>query len=75
MDENSHLTSRWRLVVMVGAYFSISFIEIGVVKSFGVIIHDLAFQLESDLGKTGMIIGLFHGISCILGTMKLHSFC
>ena len=68
MEENSHVTSMRSQVVMVGALFSIRFIGMGVIKTcFGVLLDGLVFQLNSDLGKMGMIIASYHGIACLLG--------
>ena len=58
---------QWRLVVTAVAFFLFGFIEMGVVKSYGVIIDEIVFQLRSDLGTIGMIVGVFHGISFFLG--------
>ena len=70
MEEHHSVTSRWRQMVLVAALFFVRFIDMGVVKSFGVFLVDLVDQLDSDLGTIGMVIGSYHGISCILGKAR-----
>ena len=57
----------WRVVAAVTAFWLFGFIEMGVVKSYGVLVDDIVFQLRSDLGTVGMILGVFHGMSFFIG--------
>ena len=61
-------TSSWRFqhFVMTLALFGVGFIEMGVMKSFGVLIGDLVTQLHSDIGTIGLVIGTYHGIAFFL---------
>ena len=73
MQASSDKTSSWRLrhTIMTLALFGIGFIEMGVLKSFGVLIGDLVTQLHTDIGKMGLVIGTYHGIAFFL--CELHA--
>ena len=63
MQASKHGTS-WstRHVLVTMGLFSIGFIEMGVIKSFGVLVDDLVIQLHSDIGAIGLVLGAYHGM-------------
>ncbi|XP_071479822.1 monocarboxylate transporter 12-like [Diadema antillarum] len=59
---------RWRNSLLVVLFvFVVRFIEIGVMKSFGLLVDDLVFQLDSDYATIGIIIATYHGVVYFLG--------
>lgn len=54
-------------MVFVVAVFFLNFFEMGVVKSFGVFLADISFQLHTDYAKLGIIIGMYHGVTFFIG--------
>ncbi|XP_041465009.1 uncharacterized protein LOC121415745 isoform X2 [Lytechinus variegatus] len=63
--------STWRKIAFIAAFFFIGFIEMGVVKSFGVIIAEIVFQMNSDLWTVGFIFGAYNGLTYLLGPFIL----
>ncbi|XP_041464523.1 monocarboxylate transporter 12-like [Lytechinus variegatus] len=63
--------SKWRKIAFIAAFFFIGFIEMGVVKSFGVIIAEVVFQMNSDLWTVGFIFGAYNGLTYLLGPFIL----
>ncbi|XP_063956035.1 monocarboxylate transporter 4-like [Lytechinus pictus] len=63
----------WRKFAFIVAFFFIGFIEMGVVKSFGVIIAEVVFQMNSDLWTVGFIFGAYNGLTYLLGPFILPS--
>ncbi|XP_071486060.1 monocarboxylate transporter 7-like [Diadema antillarum] len=55
-----------RAWVVIVAFFFLSLIEMGVIKSFGVLVDDITLQLDKDPGMIGLSIGLYHGIAYAL---------
>nr|XP_054759838.1 monocarboxylate transporter 1-like [Lytechinus pictus] len=55
-----------RMFVSVMALFFINFFEMGVLKSFSVLVDDLVIQLNTNLGTIGAIVGIYNGITYAL---------
>lgn len=62
-----------RFFVFVMALFFINFLEMGVLKSFSVLVDDLVIQLNTNLGTIGLIVGIYHGFTYALGMSSLQS--
>lgn len=62
-----------RVFVFVMALFFINFLEMGVLKSFSVLVDDLVIQLNTNLGTIGLIVGIYHGFTYALGMSSLQS--
>ncbi|XP_041465005.1 monocarboxylate transporter 12-like isoform X2 [Lytechinus variegatus] len=56
-----------RKFAFIVSFFFIGFIEMGVVKSFGVLIEEVVFQINSDLGTVGFIFGVYSGLAYLFG--------
>ena len=52
-----------RHVLVMFGLFGVGLIEMGVIKSFGVLVDDLVTQLHSDIGTVGLVIGAYHGMT------------
>ncbi|XP_072180834.1 monocarboxylate transporter 12-like [Diadema setosum] len=62
---------RWRYSLLVVLFvFVVRFIEIGVMKSFGLLVDDLVFQLDSDYATIGIIIATYHGVVYFLASLS-----
>ncbi|XP_072174642.1 monocarboxylate transporter 7-like [Diadema setosum] len=59
----------WKEWILVVCFFFISFIEMGIVKSFSVVLTDLVYQLDTDYGTLGTVIGLYHGVSFVIAPL------
>ncbi|XP_071479823.1 monocarboxylate transporter 13-like [Diadema antillarum] len=69
---NGSSLKRWRnSVLLVLFMFAIRFIEIGVIKSFGVLVDDLVIQLDSNYATIGIIIATYHGVVYFLAPIIL----
>ncbi|XP_041453377.1 uncharacterized protein LOC121406416 [Lytechinus variegatus] len=55
-------------IVVVGRFIS-GFIEVGTVKSFGVLLPDVVTHLNASSGKVGLAFGLCHGLTFGLGPL------
>eukprot|EP00057_Strongylocentrotus_purpuratus_P008804 XP_011663278.1 PREDICTED: monocarboxylate transporter 12 [Strongylocentrotus purpuratus] len=55
-----------RVFVFVMALFFINFLEMGVLKSFSVLVDDLVIQLNTNLGTIGLIVGIYHSFTYAL---------
>lgn len=53
-------------IVVVGRFIS-GFVEVGTVKSFGVLLPEIVTQLNATSGKIGLAFGLCHGLTFGLG--------
>ncbi|XP_063952157.1 monocarboxylate transporter 7-like [Lytechinus pictus] len=52
-----------RAWIVIAAYFLLSFVEMGILKSFGVLVNELVIQFDTNTETLGFIIGLYHGTS------------
>ncbi|XP_041475221.1 uncharacterized protein LOC121423796 [Lytechinus variegatus] len=52
-----------RAWIVIAAYFLLSFVEMGILKSFGVLVNELVIQFDTNTETIGFIIGLYHGTS------------
>ena len=55
---------QWVLLTGIGI---IVYLELGILKSFGVLIDDISWSLDVSTGLVGTAIGLSHGLSMSLG--------
>ncbi|XP_071497296.1 monocarboxylate transporter 12-like [Diadema antillarum] len=55
-------------VVVAGRFIS-GFLEVGTVKSFGVLLPDMVTELGTSSGKIGLAFGLCHGLTFGLGPL------
>ncbi|XP_071499226.1 monocarboxylate transporter 7-like [Diadema antillarum] len=71
MGDSKHPRPRasWKEWILVVCLFFISFIEMGLVKSFSVVLADLVYQLDTDYGTLGTVIGLYHGVSFFIAPL------
>ena len=56
-----------RTYVIVGAAFLVSFLEMGTLKSFGVLFNPMLESMQCSTAKLGAVLGMSHSLAFIIG--------
>ena len=65
-EQESHGQPPWRYAVLFGA-FLVNFLNMGTVKSLGVLIPELEEDFKSGVSLLGLAVGMCHGAAVGLG--------
>ena len=56
-----------RTYVIVGAAFLVSFLEMGTLKSFGVLFNPMLESMQCSTAELGAVLGMPHSLALIIG--------